>query len=75
MKKLVETLYYCKEYKESGSPIVVVNGKTGNTRQTKKWEIRLFDKEGKAVLLSMAYNNAAKNIARRGATTTLQIWK
>ena len=75
MKKLIQTLHYCKADKHTGKPIIVTDGTTKARKNVKNWEMILYDIDGNEVLLSMRFNNASGMAERQGATTVLQIWK
>jgi len=62
-------IYYCKEYKKTGKPIVVYDCDTKRTYNTNSYKITGDMK------VSMVFNNSPTAIRRRGATTVLEVWK
>lgn len=75
MKKLIQTLHYCKADKHTGKPIIVTDGVSQKRKKVGKWSMTLYDEQGDPVLLRMQFNNATGMASRQGATTVLQIWK
>ncbi len=74
MEKLMD-LYYCKSLKEEGTPIIVRKFKNGKVKvkQTNKWQMILFDKNGKKVKLQVKFNNTTGQAKASGATSMLGI--
>ncbi len=60
-------IYYCKALKSTGKPIIIENMITKKQTTSKKIEGYGHWK--------MEYNNAKGNSKKKGATTTLLVWK
>lgn len=76
MDKLVD-LWYCKSLKHTGKPIMVRDFKGGKTTitNTNKWSMKLYDKDGKKILLRIHYQNTTGKPKAQGATSMLEILK
>jgi len=68
-------LWYCKFLKKEGKPIMVQDMKTKKTKNTNKFHMRLYDKQGNPVDLRMEFANARGKAKASGASTILEIWK
>ena len=70
-------LWYCKSLKHTGKPIMVREIKNGKakTTNTNKWSMKLFDKDGKKVLLRIHFHNTTGKPKAQGATSMLEILK
>ncbi len=61
-------IYYCKNLKKTGKPIIIRTVSTGKERTAKSISL-------KNVTIKMAFNNSEGSIKRRGATTVLEVFK
>jgi len=78
--QVVKTLHYCKADKHTGKPIIVTSMKeisehvqTIKRRNTDKFIMNLYDKNGKPVQIRMQFRNAKGKAKKSGATTVLEI--
>ena len=62
-------IYYCKEYKHTGKPIVVYNCDTKRSYTTDKFNVT------GDMRIKMVFNESIPSIKREGATTVLEVWK
>lgn len=74
MEKLVD-LWYCKELKEEGKPIMVRKFKNGKAKvtNTNKWQMNVYDKNGKKIKLRIQFNNTTGQPKASGATSMLEV--
>jgi len=71
--KIDTTLWYCKSLKKTGKPIIIQ--KNGKSRTSNRFELNLFDRDGKPVKIKMNFKNSTGKAKKQGATTVLQVWK
>lgn len=76
MKPLVD-LWYCKALKSSGKPIMIRKFKNGKAkvRNTNKWKMTVFDKQGNELLIRIHFQNTTGQPKASGATSMLEILK
>ena len=71
--KVVETMNYCKYYKDSGKPLVVCDMIKGTVKQVSKYQLDLFDENHNPVRVICEFNNAKGKVKASGATSVLEI--
>jgi len=71
--QVVETMNYCKFYKESGKPLVVCDLIKGTTKQVSKYKLDLFDENHNPVRVICEFNNARGKAKASGATSVLEV--
>lgn len=73
--KVVETMNYCKSYKESGKPLVVCDYIKGTIQQVSTYKLDLYDENHNPVRVICEFNNAKGKAKASGATSVLEIRK
>jgi len=72
--QLYRTIHYCKADKKSGKPVIITTP-DGETRNTDKWKMDLYDKKGKPVRIEVVFMNSEKKAKAQGATTVLKVFR
>lgn len=70
---VVETMNYCRFFKDTGKPLIVCDYKTGQIKTVKKWKIDVYDKDGNPIRIQCEFNNAKGKAKASGATSVLEV--
>ncbi len=73
--KVVETMNYCKFYKDSGKPLIVCDMVKNTSKNVRKWQLDVYDINGNPIRVVCEFMNASGKAKASGATSVLEVRK